>query len=232
MIDLNKYFDSYERKARVYPALLVLLPLVVSISFNYPELYSSLTGLMALIVAFGGLHLLAHVSRDLGKKLEPKLYESWGGMPSISIFRYSDIVIPKPAKEKLHNKLASLTGIAAPLIEDEKNEPDKVDEVYRSWSDHLRTNARDTKKYDLLFSELINYGFRRNVFGMKYWYGLSGVVALCLFFLTSIELTQIEIGLMLSIAAYSIFFTVIVNDEWVRVPAVEYAKRLVETIAN
>ena len=59
MLELEKYFDPYERKARVYPALLVLLPLLISVSFNYPELYSSLTGLVALLAAMGGVHLLS-----------------------------------------------------------------------------------------------------------------------------------------------------------------------------
>lgn len=232
MIDLTKYFDPYERKARVYPALLVLLPLVVSISFNYSKLYSSLTGVVALAVAFGGLHLLAHVSRDLGKKLEPKLFELWGGMPSVNILRYSDIIIPKPAKEKLHDKLSYLTGIAAPTVEDEKSTPDEVNEIYRSWSNHLRTNARDTQKYSLLFDELINYGFRRNVLGMRYWYGVSGITALYLFSLSNVEITQIEVGVLVVLAIYSLYFTLVIDAEWVRVPAVEYAKRLTETIAN
>ncbi|MDC0003086.1 hypothetical protein OAE19_01685 [Porticoccaceae bacterium] len=232
MIDLTKYFDPYERKARAYPALLILLPLAISLSFNYPDLYSSLTGLVVLFTVFGGLHLLAHVSRDLGKRLELKLYDSWGGMPSIGIFRYSDAIIPRPAKAMLHDKLCELTGIETPGSVGEKSAPEEADEIYRSWSDYLRTNARDIEKYNLLFAELINYGFRRNVYGMKYFYSLGGILSLCLFSLSGVEITQIEIGVMLAIAGYTIFFTLMVNSEWVRVPAIEYAKRLIETITN
>jgi hypothetical protein len=229
MLELEKYFDPYERKARVYPALLVLLPLIISVSFNYPELYSSLTGLVALVAAMGGVHLIAHAARDAGKKKEAGLFESWGGIPSVTILRYSDQTIPKPAKGKLHAHLANITGIDDPSIEDEKSNAGEVDEIYRSWSDHLRVNARDTKKHNLLFQELINYGFRRNVYGMKYWYSISGILALSLFQFSGVHLTQVEFGVMLIIAAYSIYFTVIVNSEWVRTPSNEYAKRLIET---
>lgn len=229
MLELEKYFDPYERKARVYPALLVLLPLIISVSFNYPELYSSLAGLVALVAAMGGVHLIAHAARDSGKKKEAGLYESWGGVRSVAIFRHSDKTIPKPAKRKLHAHLANITDIEAPSIEGEKISPGEADEIYRSWSDHLRVNARDTKKHNLLFQELINYGFRRNVYGMKYWYSISGILALSLFKLSGVDLTQVEFGVMLIVAAYSIYLTVIVNSEWVRIPSNEYAKRLIET---
>ena len=64
---------------------------------------------------------------------------------------------------------------------------EEADEIYRSWSNYLRTNVRDIEKYNLLFAELINYGFRRNVYGMKYFYSLGGILSLCLFSLSGIE---------------------------------------------
>ena len=228
MIDISKYFNPYERKARVYPALLVILPLAIAISIKIPELYSSLTGFVALFAGFGGLHLLAQIGRDAGKKLEPKLYSLWGGIPSVTIFRYRDSTIPLPAKQSIHKKLALSTKTNCPTPEDEIKDPQVVDEIYRTWSDFLRNKARDTKEFNLLFKENINFGFRRNVLGLKPAYCLVGILSMLILGLPLDVTSEIELSVMFLIALYTLFFVLLVNEAWVKVPGVEYAKRLVE----
>lgn len=235
MIDFEKYTNPYDRKARVYPALLCLLPIVISISIKIPELYTSLSGLVALVVAFGGLQLLSHVARDGGKKLEKGLFNNWGGIPSVTIFRYTDNIIPAPAKAILHRTLALKTEIGIPTKDIEENSPNEADEVYRSWSDYLRRHSRDTNKFSLLFNENINYGFRRNILGMKSLYGFSGIVALLIFTLSNPStsvISNIDFTIMIFISIYSLCFMFFVNEEWVKVPAEEYAKRLVEVVEH
>ena len=40
--------------------------------------------------------------------------------------------------------------------------------------------------------------------------------------------SEIELSVMFLIALYTLFFVLLVNEAWVKVPGVEYAKRLVE----
>lgn len=42
-----------------------------------------------------------------------------------------------------------------------------ADAYYARGANWLRENTRNTKKFDVLFNENVNYGFRRNLFGLK-----------------------------------------------------------------
>lgn len=233
MIDLSKIIDTYERKARVYPALISLFPLMISISVSYPKVYSTLSGFVALVVAIGGIHFMAQLARDRGKNLETKLYEGWGGMPSVAILRYNDKSIPTPAKIKYHNALASESKIAAPTESYEKAYPEKADDIYTSWSDFLRGKSRDEKKYPLVFTELVNYGFRRNLFGIKWFCIFSAFIAIVILVLPQINhfvFSEIQIAVGLFLLLYMIIFMFVINANWVRTVANTYAKSLIEIL--
>lgn len=233
MIDLSKITDTYERKARVYPALISLFPLMISISVSYPKVYSTLSGFVALVVAIGGIHFIAQLARDRGKNLETTLYEEWGGMPSIAILRYNDKSIPAPAKIKYHNVLASESKIAAPTESYEKTNPEKADDIYTSWSDFLRGKARDEKKYPLVFAELVNYGFRRNLFGIKRFCIFSAFIAIVILILPQINhfvFSEIQIAIGLFLLLYMMVFIYVINAKWVKTAANAYAKSLIEIL--
>jgi len=233
MIDLSKITDPYERKARLYPALICLFPLMMSISISYPQIYSTLSAFVALVIAVGGMQLLAHLARDKGKNIEPKLYEEWGGMPSVAILRYNDQSIPTPAKIKYHNVLASESKIAAPTESYEKTNPEKADDIYTSWSDFLRGKARDEKKYPLVFTELVNYGFRRNLFGIKWFCIFSAFIAIVILILPQINhfvFSEIQIAVGLFLLVYVMIFIFVINGNWVKNVANAYAKSLIEIL--
>ncbi|MEJ1388070.1 MAG: hypothetical protein RPU12_09150 [Candidatus Sedimenticola sp. (ex Thyasira tokunagai)] len=235
MTDIRKLTDPYERKARLYPALLCMLPIIVSVSVSFPDIYTMLSGLVALAVAFGGLHLLSNLARDRGKNLESKLFEAWGGMPSVSIFRHSDPLIPAPAKLKYHQFLSDKTGIPAPPLESEVNDSFSADEVYRAWSDYLRSQGRNTVEFPLLFKENINYGFRRNLLGIRWHCILSSLLAVGLVIAPKFpvfEITEVELTIIVLNAFYLLVLAFVVKRTWVKVMAVEYAKRLVEVIES
>ena len=91
MIDvLNSLFDPYDRKARLAPALLCGLPLFVSVVLLIPEVGAIWAAVGGLALYCGGATFLAQVGRDRGKALEPKLYATWGGKPSVAMLRHSD----------------------------------------------------------------------------------------------------------------------------------------------
>ena len=233
MTDFTKTLNPYERKARLYPALLCLFPIIISISISYPETYSSLSGFVALGATIGILQLISNLARDRGKNLESKLFEQWGGMPSLSILRYRDNSIPTPAKEKYHAILASKSKIGAPTILFEQKYPEKADEIYASWSDFLRGKTRDINKYPLVFQENINYGFRRNLLGIKWYCILSSIISILILFIPSIEtliLSDIQIVVFLLLILYLWIFAFVVKSNWVKTVANAYSKNLIEAI--
>lgn len=233
MINFEKITDPHERRARLYPALLCLFPLILGISVTFPALFTRLSGLVALAVSLGLLQLLVQLARDRGKRLESKLFEEWGGMPSVVIFRFSDKSIPSPAKRRYHEIVSSQSGIAAPTEEFEASSPKESDAIYLSWSDYLRGTTRDASKYPLVFKENIHYGFRRNLFGVRWFCVLSGIISIIIIgvpIYDSGAFSEIQAGVALVVILYVLIFVFVVNKDWVRLTAFAYAKQLVESI--
>ncbi len=233
MIDFSKITDPYERKARLYPALICLFPVMVSISLSFPKVYSTLSGFVALAAAIGVMQLMAHLARDRGKHLEQTLFEAWGGMPSVVILRYRDKTIPGPAKTKYHAVLAKKSNIVAPTELFEKENPKEADDIYESWSDFLRGKTRDGKKYALVFKENINYGFRRNLLGIKRFCILSALISFVILLfpsLKSLMLSEIQIATGTLLIIYTMIFIFVVSDRWVKTVANAYSKNLIEAI--
>ena len=232
----NLVVDGYERKARLYPALLLIAPVVAAGVAMLSAKLSGLQSLAAAIVGCGGAFLLTQLARDSGKNREKTLFTKWGGLPSVAILRHRDTRLDSITKVRYHKKLSALVKEAKPpTIEQEQADPAAADAVYSAWSNFLRVNTRDTKKFVLLFQENVNYGYRRNVWGLK----PIGIVVCCLTVAAcGVRLWQIRQTtgkLPEGLAAAGIFAFVLLllwlfrfTPGWVRVPADAYAQRLVE----
>jgi hypothetical protein len=230
--------DGYERKARLYPALLLIAPAVVTGVALFSANLSGLQTLGAVLVGFGGAFLLTQLARDAGKSREPFLYQLWGGMPSVLVFRHRHKGFDSITKNRYHKKLTTLVkGAKAPTRDEEQANPTAADEVYSAWSHYLRSNTRDTKKYPLLFQENVSYGYRRNVWGLRpYGIAVSLICALVaggrLWFIFKAT-AQIEQELAGALAVSLLFLALwlfLFTPDWVRVPGNAYAERLAESL--
>ena len=167
-MNLTDLFDTYSRQARLQPALLVLFPLFVTIAVWVPALYQAATGLVGLAVACGAVAYLAHLSRALGRKVEPRLYANWGGKPTTLWLSHSDPSLDAQTKVRYHAFLENhINGWIAPTSEEEARDIQAAEIAYDSAVRWLRENTRDRERYDLIFKENVSYGFRRNLYGLK-----------------------------------------------------------------
>lgn len=234
----NLITDPYERKARLYPALLLLTPVVVTAVGISSISFSVVKSLAATGATLGGLFFLSQFARDFGKRLEKSLFEHWGGMPSVTIFRNRDERLDPITKKRYHNKLARLvSGTRAQSPAMEKSNPKRADQFYASWSNFLRLNTRNTKKYSLLFQENISYGYRRNVLGLRP-FGI--ILTACCILVASVRLYLLHqsSGEFSSTIFCVLFFLVTIfllwifyfNMEWVSIPAFAYSERLAEAV--
>lgn len=164
-----KVTDPYDRQARLYPALLALLPLLAMATLLYGPEASALTRAATIAVSCGGLYLMTNLCRELGKRLEEKLFTEWGGKPTTQLLRHRDKTIEAVTKRRYHLFLAAKINEAFPDKEQEANDPAGADDVYQSGVRWLLNHTRpdDSKKFDLLFKENVAYGFRRNALGTK-----------------------------------------------------------------
>jgi len=165
--DQRRDAGTYALRARLIPAIVAGAPafalaaiLISWTSFNFTQFVAAI-GLTALFSVFN------NVARQRGKAIEPALYEKMGGMPSIVMLRHSDNTFDAVTKAKMHAFLAQTLNETAPTADQEQADPAAADGFFKRGCDWLRENTRDAKKFPLVLSENINYGFHRNLLGLR-----------------------------------------------------------------
>jgi hypothetical protein len=169
MINLTSMFDNYGRQARLYPGLLTLFPPLLTAIAWFPELISSSIGATLLTIASscGLLYGLAVVSRTQGKGTEKRLLCTWGGWPTTLWLRRSSDFLQPQTLARYHRYLtANVPGLELPSREDEAGDPASADLAYSSAVKWLQERCRG-KEFPLLEKENAEYGFRRNLRGMR-----------------------------------------------------------------
>jgi hypothetical protein len=231
-------FDTYTIKARINPIVIFALPgflllVIYSVKLDalQPILYSAA---ITSAITF----LLSQIGRQQGKKKEKKLWEDWGGTPTIQLLRWRNQVIPSYVKKRYHAALQERVPEAAfPDPAFESQFPVEADEIYAAWSHYLRVETRDTKTWNLIFKENINYGFRRNLWGMK----PAAIMLLLLlsignyfynvFLYESYNLICFTKSFWLANGILVVFWGMwifVITKDFVRVTAFAYAERLLE----
>lgn len=237
-----KIIDKYNLNTRLYPMVIFCLPiLLLCVIFSFP--FDKYINIIKSISIIGPLSFFVQqIVRDAGKNKEKALWEAWGGPPTTQILRWRDKTLDIITKRRYHLKLQELYSSAVvPNANFEHEHPAEADEIYEAYVKYLRTKTRDTKKYSLLFIENINYGYRRNLWGMKS-YAITLLIFLILanfgyFFCVNKYLhpnnflVNFFLGESMLIIFIS-FWIVKVNANWVRIPANVYAERLLESVEN
>lgn len=230
--------NKYELNARIYPVIITLLPVIIVglyFSVDYQNIYSAIGGVglsTLLLFVFGQL------GRDKGKKAEKKLWEEWGGAPTTQILRVSNDILDIYTTKITHKKLFEKTKIGADnMLVIEKSDIKKADQIYEAWCKFLIKKSRDKSKYNLLFQENINYGFRRNLWAIKSIGIIASVISLIIIIIHS-YLNQQFLAVpnftfwisCLLLITLLLFWLLVVNKNWIEIPAFAYAERLIETI--
>lgn len=172
-MDVFKLFDAYSLRARLFPAIVAAAPALAALALLISWKSFGLSNLIATLGILVLLFAIADFSRSRGRAIEGKLYAEHGGMPSITMFRRNDATLDAGSKDRYREFLARTLSTVAPTVQEENADQGAADAFYGQCGNWLRQNTRDTKKFSILFSENITYGFRRNLLGVK-------VLALCL----------------------------------------------------
>jgi hypothetical protein len=234
---LKDAMSSYDRRARLYPMVLVLVPVGLGVASWIPQ-GVRIPGLIGgAVVVLAAAAFLTQLARDCGKRREKELYRLWGGRPSDRALSYSARVFAEATLSRWHRKLVSLDpNLHIPeSLSAEKADPKGAKEAYSAATDLLVAKTRDKGAFPLLFHENMNYGFRRNLWGMKaIGIGctiLGGVASGVRIASVAISELPNEIP---AVAAAGICLVLLViwiarvTPAWVRIPADGYAKHLAE----
>jgi hypothetical protein len=161
---IEKFFDVYTIKARLIPALFVISPILLIAIALFPDNIASSAKIIGLSVSCVVLLVIAvNFTRERGKAIENKLYEEWGGKPTTFLLRHSSTQ-NELQLASWHEKITKITGKVVPNKDREKDNPEESDKVYDAYIKILLNKTRDVP---LVFQENCNYGFRRNLLGMR-----------------------------------------------------------------
>jgi hypothetical protein len=222
--------DTYARRARLQPALLVALPLGIAVLAWFPNGLIEWGVFAGLLTSAGGTTLLARLARIRGKKLEPKLFELWGGRPTTVALRHRNTANPV-LLERRHGQLSRIAhDVRIPRAMEEKADPNRADAAYEACVNVLIERTRDRNIFPLLFEENCNYGFWRNLWGLR----SLGITASLLGTL-AIAFLGYRNGFVLDFKAaiggginllFFLGWIFVVNQDAVKIAAVSYSDRL------
>lgn len=161
--------DEYIREARTYPALISVLPVLLTCLFITDMSKYNAASLARDAVLFCGLlALVSYWVRVRGTRLQEKVLKDWGCMPTTELLRWNDNTFSTVQKEAFRQKLHTLIpNLTLPTARAERANPAKADAIYERTCTWLRENTRDKTKFRLVMAENIRYGFIRNLLALK-----------------------------------------------------------------
>lgn len=225
--------DSYQLKAGLTPAIITLLPLFPILFYCVPGINSITDFAFPLIVISALLYILASICRTLGRNMEKKIFNSWGGKPTSVLLRQTDTTIDRQTKARYYSTIHNLLpDLHLPTKSEEEADMENCDEIYDSVSKYLRANTRSAE-HQLLKCENEDYGMWRNIYGLKcisIWVATLAVpVYVILMVLGQMSYTFSCFGLVLSLCGI-VFQVFVVRERMIKVHAFRYAERLLEIL--
>ena len=236
---MNKFIDAYNFRARLSPSFLALLPLLFGLMAWVPGIKGTAEPLTGAAVAAGVLFILVCVARDAGEKAQRRLILEWGGqLPSVFMLRHRDASLDKVTKARYHSKLQrTVSGVRLPDKEQEERDAASADEQYSACCSYLKSKTRDDKAFPLVKEENMNYGFRRNLYGLRPYGSFLACAAvvscglkLYRAYSTGQQMSSLTFFCLVASLLSLFVWAVVVNKQFVRSGADSYATRLLEAI--
>ena len=231
-----RFIDAYTVRARLFPAILGAAPALAALTLLISWKNFELSNLIATLALLVLVYALSDWARKAGKDIEPRLYQEMGGKPSVMMMFRSDQEIDPASKDRYRAFLATKINRPEPSTAVEQNDPETAKSFYELTGTWLRENTRDAKKFPILFNELVTYGFRRSLLGVK-WPALAlnlVVVLICAGLLWHRWPANVDDGsaariavVLIVAAAHALYFLFVVGPESVKTASRTYARQLI-----
>src|SRR5436309_2527724 len=117
------WLDEYERRARLVPGLLAVLPIglaILALGLRRLPIFSTL---LSAATAVGGPVVLASFVRQRGQRLQERLFQEWGGSPTIDRLRLLDHPPTDARRSRRRQKLEDVTNTPLPSVDEERANP-------------------------------------------------------------------------------------------------------------
>jgi len=223
--------DTYMMRAQLAPAALAAAPAVV-LGFGALSSIEGTGSVVAFILA-AVLIVICGIVRGFGRRLEPGLWESWGGPPTTRLLRWSDSSDLRTTQRR-HALLSAVLGEPLPSAEEEAMDPEGADARYAVAVGALRQRTRTGPEFRLVAHQNAEYGLRRNCLGLR---PLALVVAAAVLAASVVLVTaqgddwNFALAIGVSILALPVW-SFLVTPYWVCSAADLYAERLMEAVES
>jgi hypothetical protein len=167
VLQFLKIADSYERKARFFPALIVVLPIIVfAMSLRLPD-----EGWLTKVLVTGGagsalVVALAHMASAAGNRFGEAFWKGRGGLPTARWLRTSDATHSSQQKQHWYAAIKKLTGLDIPATV--TAQPHEEDAVISDAIRQLRNQIRGKAAGKMVDKHNEEYGFARNLAGLRW----------------------------------------------------------------
>ena len=221
------WLDDYERRARLVPGLLAVLPVavvVVALGLRENPVVALVGGVLS---AIGGPVILAGFVRQRGLALQDALFKSWDGAPTTRSLRHRGDSATAPDRKKLRSHVETILDTPLATATQEASDPVRADAGYEQAVARVVGQTRDAKRFPLLYAENKNYGYERNMLAMKpaglIIDGVAGAALVAGLFVNRVRTDSI-VGLIV-VAGIAVVWLVVPRSERVRRVAEAYARR-------
>jgi len=217
--------DPYEVRARFAPTLIVMSPwLLLIVALLGDVQLSASTGSVAALVFLALLYGFSFAVRSLGRRIEDRLWESWGGPPSALVLTDGDTTFTPETKAAIRTALSSSLGIQEATDPHWASNPPRIQEAFRLVRQHLRLGD----PHGLWSTHNAEYGFLRNLLGSWWLWLLNSVLtaalALLLWYLGRGKMFLFASGFSMALGAVAIGLRSRVLPAATRTAAFRYAE--------
>ncbi|ARP69311.1 hypothetical protein LK07_05480 [Streptomyces pluripotens] len=232
------WLDEYERRARLVPGLLAIFPVAILLSVLSLRQLPTVSYVMGAVVLIGTPVVVADIVRQQGRKAEKTLWASWGGPPTTAWLRLREPSDNEVQRDLWRKAVAEVSGVELLSLRAERANSSRADQAIATAVGQVRDRTRDSEKFKLLFNENRNYGFARNLYGVR-WIGrgisLGGVLVVGAY-MAWVSLGRHQDGItsenlfgVASCLAFFIYWCVWPSPGRVREAANKYAQQLLQS---
>lgn len=156
-------FDKYSREARMFPAILSLIPLYL-LFLSFIDFSSSidtyLETSLGFVLCLVLVYFFAEMTRNLGKGLENKVFRNGMSFPTTELLLHSNDTYSQDKKKKIYDKIKKEFGI---ILSTKSEESIDTKEARRKIKEAIGLIRQKLGNGRLLMNYNIRYGFWRNL---------------------------------------------------------------------
>jgi hypothetical protein len=171
-------FDYYELRARLIPAVILLLPVfVVTAGAAGTDILAPSSAVLSGVFLLAVVYVVGQVVGVLGRRMQDSLFARWGGPPAVLFMRRGNRKLGMTQRCMLEQATEKVLGRRLPTSEQERTDPQSADNRIDSVFNDVRAYLHGNNVPGPWRAHLAEYGMARNVLGSAWLGATLGLVS-------------------------------------------------------